>query len=184
MIQRAANTSRAVAEDVGVNHGRRHLAVAEELLDGPDVVTALQEVMAKEWRKVWQLARLSMPVVRTARVTAVVMPLLGRLALPPRRCGKDPLPASVAPRRRKLSVGRVRQTDTAESRGQCRVTFISVGCFEAAADRLLRRRSSTMSQRRLVTPTRIAGRFAQAGIPRRAGDAHAQRARTLLQQPG
>lgn len=34
----------AVAEDVGVDHGRRHVAVAEELLDGADVVTALQQV--------------------------------------------------------------------------------------------------------------------------------------------
>jgi hypothetical protein len=59
-----------VAQDVGVDHGRRHVAVAEELLDGADVVTALQKVVAKEWRKVWHLARLSMPVKRTVRVTA------------------------------------------------------------------------------------------------------------------
>jgi hypothetical protein len=33
-----------MAEDGGVDHGRRDVAVAQELLDGADVVTALQQM--------------------------------------------------------------------------------------------------------------------------------------------
>lgn len=42
--RRAADSVCTVAEDVGVDHGRRHAAVAEELRDGAGVVTALQKV--------------------------------------------------------------------------------------------------------------------------------------------
>jgi hypothetical protein len=42
--QRTAGSACTVAEDVGVDHGRGHFAVAEELLDGADIVTALQKV--------------------------------------------------------------------------------------------------------------------------------------------
>jgi hypothetical protein len=46
-IQWAANASRTVAEDVGVDHGRRHLSLAEELMDGADVVIARQKMVRK-----------------------------------------------------------------------------------------------------------------------------------------
>jgi hypothetical protein len=43
-IQRTTNSAGTVAEDVSVDHGRGDLAVAQELLDGADVLTALQKV--------------------------------------------------------------------------------------------------------------------------------------------
>jgi hypothetical protein len=43
-VQRAADSTCAVAEDVGVDHGRRHVAVAWELLAGADAVAVLQKV--------------------------------------------------------------------------------------------------------------------------------------------
>lgn len=41
-IRRAPHTEIALGGDVGVDHGRADAAVAEELLDGPDVVAVLQ----------------------------------------------------------------------------------------------------------------------------------------------
>lgn len=46
------------------------VAVAEQFLGGPDVVTALEEWVAKEWRKVWQVTRSSIRAAAAARVTA------------------------------------------------------------------------------------------------------------------
>ena len=43
-VQGTADTSTAPVEDVGVDHGGGDVAVAEELLDGSDVVAALEEV--------------------------------------------------------------------------------------------------------------------------------------------
>ncbi len=44
LIERAPDTEAAAVEDVGVDHGRTDVAVAEELLDGSDVVARFQEV--------------------------------------------------------------------------------------------------------------------------------------------
>jgi hypothetical protein len=43
-VHRALDTPAAPVEDVGVDHRRLHALVAEELLDGPDVVAVHQEV--------------------------------------------------------------------------------------------------------------------------------------------
>src|SRR5213593_719528 len=43
-VQGAADTAAAAIEDVGVDHGGADVAVADELLDGPDVVAGLEEV--------------------------------------------------------------------------------------------------------------------------------------------
>lgn len=43
-VEGAADAAGAEAEDVGVDHGGGDVAVAEELLDGADVVAALEEV--------------------------------------------------------------------------------------------------------------------------------------------
>jgi hypothetical protein len=40
-VEGAADTAAAAVEDVGVDHGRAHFFVAEELLDGADVERAL-----------------------------------------------------------------------------------------------------------------------------------------------
>lgn len=41
-VERTADSFGADAQDVGVDHGRGYVAVPEELLDGADVLTALQ----------------------------------------------------------------------------------------------------------------------------------------------
>ena len=43
-IERAPDTAAAAVQDVSVDHRRGHVSVAEELLDGADVVACLQEV--------------------------------------------------------------------------------------------------------------------------------------------
>jgi hypothetical protein len=47
-VQGAPNCKPAALKDVGVDHGRRHLAMAQELLDGANVVAGLQRVSSKE----------------------------------------------------------------------------------------------------------------------------------------
>jgi hypothetical protein len=51
-VERAADAAGAVAEDMGVDHGRGDVAVAEELLDGSDVVAAFEKMCGEECRKV------------------------------------------------------------------------------------------------------------------------------------
>lgn len=43
-VQRAAHGQAAAVEDVGIDHCRLHVLVAEQFLDRADVVTVLQEV--------------------------------------------------------------------------------------------------------------------------------------------
>ncbi len=62
----ALDAAAQVEEDVGVDHRRTDVFVAEQLLDGADVVGVLEEVGGEGWRRVWQLARLVMPEQRTA----------------------------------------------------------------------------------------------------------------------
>ena len=46
-IQGAPHAERAAVEDVGVDHGGGDVAVAEEFLDGADVVAGLEQVRSK-----------------------------------------------------------------------------------------------------------------------------------------
>src|SRR5688572_24176456 len=43
-VERAPHPAAAAVEDVRVDHGRRDVAVPEQLLDGPDVVAGLEQV--------------------------------------------------------------------------------------------------------------------------------------------
>src|SRR5262249_51870552 len=43
-VCRTADGSGAAVEDVGVDHGRAHVLVTQELLDGPDIVAFLQQM--------------------------------------------------------------------------------------------------------------------------------------------
>ena len=43
-VERAADAERTGLEDVGVDHRRAHVIVAEQLLDGADIVAGLEEV--------------------------------------------------------------------------------------------------------------------------------------------
>ncbi len=44
LVERAANSPPSPVENVGVDHRRRDIAVAQEFLDRPDVVTDVEEV--------------------------------------------------------------------------------------------------------------------------------------------
>ena len=46
-ISRAVDSPTASVQDMGVNHRRAYILVAQQLLDGPDVVTILEEVGGK-----------------------------------------------------------------------------------------------------------------------------------------
>jgi hypothetical protein len=92
-ILRAADSSSAVPEDVGVDHGRGDLVVAEKLLDGPDVMAALQKVRGegaaeRVAARACRYRRADGAGHRTLNVRlAVVMPAFGGLAPPPCRGG-------------------------------------------------------------------------------------------------
>jgi hypothetical protein len=43
-VKRAPDATAATIEDVGVDHGRADVAVAQQFLDGPDVVAGFQQV--------------------------------------------------------------------------------------------------------------------------------------------
>src|SRR5689334_3682539 len=82
-----------------------HVAVPEELLDGADVVTALQKVGGEGMAE--GVAAGTLVDAGRAGGTGhgslhvrfmVVVPALGGLVLPPSGSGKDPLPAPVAGR--------------------------------------------------------------------------------------
>ena len=49
-IQGAFNGQAAAVKDVGVDHGGLDVLVAEQLLDGADVVAALEQVGGIEWK--------------------------------------------------------------------------------------------------------------------------------------
>jgi hypothetical protein len=88
---------------MSVDHGRGDLAVAEELLDGADVLTALPKVGREGVTEgvatgtLVDAGRADGSGHGALHVRLVVMvPALGGLAPPSRRGGKDPLPAPVA----------------------------------------------------------------------------------------
>ena len=47
LVQRAPDASSSLVQDMGINHRRTDIAVAQELLYGPDIVSSLQQVSAK-----------------------------------------------------------------------------------------------------------------------------------------
>lgn len=47
--------------------------MAKQIPDGANIDTAFQEVSRKEWRSVWQVARLAKPDFRTARLDCRAM---------------------------------------------------------------------------------------------------------------
>src|SRR2546430_16874588 len=46
-VQRTLHSSASAIQNVCVNHGRPHIFMAKELLNGPDIVTTLQQVSGK-----------------------------------------------------------------------------------------------------------------------------------------
>jgi hypothetical protein len=54
-IQRTAHGLTALFDDMGVNHGRAHIFVAQQFLDGTDIIAVLQKMGGKTVAQVWQL---------------------------------------------------------------------------------------------------------------------------------
>jgi hypothetical protein len=129
-VSRAAHSVSAVPQDVGVDHGRRDVAVAEELLDRSDVVAAFEEVGGERVPEGVAGDALSMPETRAASATARWVtvscrwcrPSLPSLSPPVPGCREDPVPLRIPGRRRNLSGDGVRQPGLAPSGGQCRVS--------------------------------------------------------------
>ena len=46
-VDRAANPGRATVKDMGIDHRRLHVAVAQKLLDRSDIVTPFQQMGSK-----------------------------------------------------------------------------------------------------------------------------------------
>jgi hypothetical protein len=69
-IDGAANASRSTVEDMGIDHRRFNIIMAQEFLDRPDIVTAFEQLSGKGSRNVWQVARFVNPAFVTASLTA------------------------------------------------------------------------------------------------------------------
>jgi len=65
-IHAAAHRSPAPLQDMGVDLRGRHVPMPHQLLDGADVVPCLQQVRRKAVARVCGVARLAIPVRRTA----------------------------------------------------------------------------------------------------------------------
>ena len=50
-VERTANTQTATIQNVGVQHRRRHVAVPQQLLHRPDVITGFKQVRGKGMTK-------------------------------------------------------------------------------------------------------------------------------------
>jgi hypothetical protein len=75
IVEGAPDAVGAAVEDVGVDHGRADVVVAEQLLDGADVVAVLKEVGCKAVAKGVGVTGFDTPAVwaaaRTVRWTTV-----------------------------------------------------------------------------------------------------------------
>ena len=60
-VGRALHSKRSTIDDMRVDHRRCHAGVAEQFLDGSDVIPVLEQVGRNECRNVWQRARLAIP---------------------------------------------------------------------------------------------------------------------------
>jgi hypothetical protein len=58
---------------VRIDHEGRDILVAEERLDGADTAAVFEEMVVKECRKLWQVARFERSEARAARRTALWM---------------------------------------------------------------------------------------------------------------
>ena len=69
-VEWAAYAKAAAIEDVGVDHGRAHIAMAEQLLDGADVVAVFQHVGSEGMPHGVGVTGLVMPAAMAALRTA------------------------------------------------------------------------------------------------------------------
>ena len=100
-VERAPNATRAILEDVRVDHGRGHVAVAEDLLHRADAVAALQQVggegvaegVAGHPLVETSLARCILHCPLQDALMEVMASLQAARIFPARARRKDPLPA-------------------------------------------------------------------------------------------
>ena len=69
-VGRASDAGRPAVEDVSVDHRGTDVAVAQELLDGPDIVVVFEQMGGKGVPEGVALASFGMPAARTASFTA------------------------------------------------------------------------------------------------------------------
>lgn len=125
-IERAAYAAGAVAQDMGVDHGRRDVAMAEQFLYGSNVLDALEQVGGEGMAE--SVARHAL--VDSGRLGSVtdgalhdrfvqMVPSFSSFTVPPASRGReDPLPPMVTRSRGDPSHNRLRQPDLARSTRQ------------------------------------------------------------------
>ncbi len=101
LVDRASHAATAFVENVRVDHRRAHVGVAEQFLDGPDVVASLQQMSCERMSSTCGEQGLFIP--RVGRLHAPPAAPIARAGVPEdlprarvgraRRAGKDPLPA-------------------------------------------------------------------------------------------
>ena len=69
-IERASHAESASVQYVGIDHGRGHVAVAEQFLYGPNVLAGVEQVSRERVSEVWHVAGTGIPARRTASLTA------------------------------------------------------------------------------------------------------------------
>ena len=69
-VEGAADTEATAVQDVGVDLGRGHVAVAEQFLYGPNVLAGVEQVSRERVSEVWHVAGTGIPARRTASLTA------------------------------------------------------------------------------------------------------------------
>lgn len=122
-VERTPHAACSVLQDVRIDHGRSHVAVAEELLDGADVVAALQQVggegvaerMAGHPFVETGLARCILHRPLQDALMEVMASLQAIGIFPARARRKDPLPAPRSRRGGNLALDGFRDPDGAES---------------------------------------------------------------------
>jgi len=124
LVEGAAHGEGAPVEDVGVNHRCGYVAVAQELLDGPDVVTCLEEVGGESvpervagggFEEVCGLAGGAERTLKHCFVK-VMAPELAVGGTVVASCREDPLPRPFALRKRVLMSECARKLDVARAR--------------------------------------------------------------------
>jgi hypothetical protein len=82
----AANPGWSAIQNMGTNHGRFHIAVAEQFLNRAAVGALLQQVRGERMREGWHIAGLLIPAACTAARTARCKRLGSRWCLPSLFC--------------------------------------------------------------------------------------------------
>ena len=147
-ISRALDSPAAPVQDMGVDHRRAHVLMAQQLLDRPNIIPVLQQVGRKGVAKRMAACRFGDPCFQSGFLEAplqdgfvqVVPALFAGDAVGVVACGgKDPLPLPLLPRVLVLPRKGVGQGDTAQPSPEI-VLMLALDHLQMTKERLLCRR--------------------------------------------